>query len=79
MQTIKRFTQEVTVGMLASRRTVVVVHTQKVTEPMTYLERLAIYRGQNFPHRTELTQRQVRQLDRMQSRAFFRSNVNQAA
>lgn len=72
MQTIKRFTQEVAVGMLASRRTVVVVHTQKVTEPMTYAERRDIYRGQNLPHRTQLTARQVRQLNRMQDRAFFR-------
>lgn len=73
MQTTKRYTQEVTVGMLASRRKVVVVHTQKVTEPMTYSERRDIYLGQNLPHRTELTHRQVRQLDRMQNRAFFRT------
>ena len=73
MQTERKYTQRVTVGMLASRRTVVVHHTQKVTEPMTYSERLDIYRGQNFQHRTELTQRQVRQLDRMQNRAFFRT------
>lgn len=80
MQTTKRYTQEVTVGMLASRRTVVALHTQKVTEPMVDEVREAGYFRQNRrTGRASLTDRQVRQLERMQNRSFFRSHVNRAA
>lgn len=77
MQTTKRYTQEVTVGMLASRRKVVVVHTQKVTEPMRDQAMEGSYFRQNRAcGRRRLTDRQVRQLNRTQRRL---SHVNRAA
>jgi len=69
MQTERKYTQHVTVGMLASRRTVVVKHTQKVTAPMTYGARREAYYQQNFRRgRLTLTARQERQLARMRDR-----------
>lgn len=73
MQTVRQYTQQVSVGTL-DRRVVEVHHSQAVTPPMTYGERVLIYLCQNFPHRTKLTQRQNRQVDRMQKRGSFRTN-----
>ncbi len=76
MRTRKTYTQTIlSGGAFTGVRTTTIRHDEQVVPPVSYDGRRAAYHAQNGGGAARLTQRQVRQLNRMERRAVGRVAV----